>query len=48
MQAADAPAWLGAVLLIGGIVVAAGVSPLGGLAMIVLGGALLLFLRRER
>jgi len=48
MQAADAPAWLGAVLLIGGIVVAAVVSPLAGLALIVLGGALLLLVRRGR
>jgi hypothetical protein len=48
MQAADAPAWIGAILLIGGVVVAAVINPpVGGVAAVLGAGMLWVARRRE-
>ena len=45
MQAADASAWIGAILLIGGIMVAFVISPAIGAATALIGGAIVWLVR---
>ena len=47
MRAADAPAWIGAILLIGGIVVTAVISPPIGAGVALIGAAILWVVRRR-